>query len=121
MRLFFSAVLLFISSHALADPWLPEDTDRETAYLAVLAVDWAQTRGQARNHWKGYYEMNPLLGSDSPSIDRVNIVCVTSGIAHYYISKALPEKWRTRFQYVTIGLEGSAVAYNFSIGVRAKF
>ena len=115
------AVLLCFSFNCSADEWSKADTYREATYLTFLAVDWSQTRGQARNHWEGYYEMNPLLGSKSPSIDRVNIVCISTAIAHYYASKTLPEKWRTRFQNVTMGIEGSAVAHNFSIGVKAKF
>jgi len=40
---------------------------------------------------------------------------------HYFISEALPEKYRAPFQWVTIGIEGGAVVHNFSIGISAGF
>lgn len=115
------AMLLCFSFNCFADEWTKADTYREATYLTFLAIDWAQTRDQARNKWEDYHEQNPLLGSKYPSIDRVDIICMVSGIAHYYIAQAIPVKWRARFQWVSIGIEGGVVKHNFSIGMKAKF
>lgn len=110
---------LLISTTAFADEWTSADTYREGAYQTLAAVDWLQTRNIARAPTK-YYEQNAILDSH-PSVGRVNGYFALTGLAHYFIADALPEKYRAPFQYVSIGIEVGAVAHNFSIGVSAKF
>ena len=116
LKLFLIALLL--PSFACADEWTSVDTNREIAYQSLAIVDWLQTRNIARD--PGYWEQNVILGSH-PSIARINQYFALTGIAHYFVSKALPEKYRAPFQYVSIGVEVGAVGHNFSIGVSAKF
>jgi len=129
MRKIIIALLLLVSSSAFADEWSTGDTGRETTYQVLAAVDWAQTRGFRRgsvlcsrdgqnNCYR--YEQNVILGP-RPSQDRIDAYFVATGIAHYLISKALPEKYRTLFQYISIGVEVGVVSHNFSFGVAAKF
>lgn len=110
---------LFISTPAFADDWSKADTQREVAYQMFLGVDWAQTRYVARNPDK-FIERNPILG-DHPSVDKVDAHFVLSGLAHYGISRALDEKWRKRFQYVTVAFQGAVVARSVHIGVGIRF
>lgn len=112
------ALLLLISTPSFADPWTTEDSYREAAYLGLLAVDWAQTRSFLRD--PKYYETNPLLGSH-PSQGKIDAAVVLTGLAHVYIARIIPEKYRAPFQYVSIGIEGGAVVHNFSFGVKVKF
>ena len=109
--------LLLVSSSAFAEPWSHEDTVRESVYLTLLAVDWAQTRSFLRN---GDEEANPFLG-ERPHQDKVDAVVILTGIAHVYVASILPESYRSAFQYVSIGVEVGAVSHNFSLGVRARF
>lgn len=114
------AVLLCLSFNCFADEWSSGDTYREATYLTLLSVDWAQTRSQARNHWKGYYEQNNILGK-TPNVGKVDAYFITSALAHYGIASLLPENLRTVFQYVTIGIEFGWDQHNYSLGVKAKF
>lgn len=114
----FAIILLITTSSAYADEWTSTDTKREVAYQSLAVVDWLQTRNIARN--PDYWEQNVLLGNH-PSVARVNQYFALTGIAHYFISEALPEKYRAPFQYISIGVEIGAVAHNFSIGITVKF
>ena len=110
-------LLLFISP-AYADEWTTNDTYREITYQGLAAIDWLQTRNIAKN--PNYYEQNPILG-EHPSVGKVNAYFAITGLVHYGISKILPKEYRAPFQYVTIVVEGGAVAHNFSIGINAEF
>ena len=116
LKLFLIALLL--PSFAYAEEWTSADIKREVAYQSIAVVDWLQTRNIARDPC--YYEQNKILGSH-PSIARVNQYFALTGIAHYFVSKALPEKYRIPFQYISIGVEVGAVGHNFSIGINARF
>jgi hypothetical protein len=129
----FIGVMIFLLSPtpAMADEWTTADTWRETAYLSLLTIDWAQTRsflrakpvttvvnGCTTTTWD--YEQNPILGKH-PEQSHLDAAVIITGIAHVYIARLLPEKYRAPFQYISIGIEGGAVAHNFSLGVKAQF
>ena len=123
----FILALLLVSTPTFADEWSRADIYRETTYLAIDAIDLAQTHSLARQQYdarytKGYQyiERNPILG-EHPSVDRVDAYFALTALAHVGITHLLPAKWRAPWQYVTIGFEGGLVAHNYSIGVSAKF
>ena len=109
---------LLFPSIAFADQWTSADTYREITYQTFAAIDWIQTRHIAQN--SDYWEQNVILGNH-PSVAKVNQYFAVTGVAHYLISKALPEKYRTPFQYITVGIEIGAVSHNFSIGLRIGY
>ena len=111
--------LLFISFSAFADEWTAADTKREAVYLTLHTLDWAQTRNIARNPNK-WTESNVILGKH-PSVLQVDRYFIATGVLHFAVAHYLPTEYRKAFQYVTIGIEGGAVAHNFSIGVGVKF
>ena len=121
------AILLLISSSAFADEWSREDSYREATYLTLHTVDWLQTRnisrsaecktGQPPPCW---HEQNTLLGK-CPSIAQVNQYFAATAALQFAVAYYLPAEYRKAFQYVTIGIEGGAVAHNFSIGISGKF
>ena len=116
-NLFF--VALFIASPSFASDWSSSDTKREAVYLVLHTADWAQTRNIARNPDKRH-EQNSILGSH-PSTSQVDQYFVATAALQFVIAYYLPVEWRAPFQYVTIGIEGGAVAHNFSIGISARF
>ena len=117
----FILILIFILPlPAFADEWTTHDTERESAYIALLVADWAQTRYCIRHPEKGFYEQNALLGKH-PSQGKIDAVVTLSAVGHYYISSILPKEWRKAWQYVTIGIEGSVVVHNWSVGAKVKF
>jgi hypothetical protein len=109
---------LLVSAPCLADPWTTADTYREATYLSLLAVDWAQTRSFLRQ--PNCYEQNKFLGQH-PSQNKLDAAVLITGLAHVYVANLLPEKYREPFQYISIGIEGGAVAHNISTGVNIKF
>ena len=113
-------ILLFILSiPAFADEWTDADTKREAVYLTLHTFDWAQTRNIARNPDK-WREQNAVLGGN-PSVSQVDRYFIATGALQFAVAYYLPAEYRKAFQYVTIGIEGGAVAHNFSIGISARF
>jgi hypothetical protein len=119
MRYCIIVVLLCVAQPASA--WSEADTRREVGYLTLHAIDWGQTLDIAEQcGHTNYYEHNPVLGK-CPSRGDVNTYFALTAIGHYAVSRALPPKWRKRWQYVTIGVQVGAVANNIKIGLEVKF
>lgn len=95
---------------------------KEAAYLGLHLADWAQTRNLTRKFNDGgtWHETNPILGK-APHQDKVDAYFALTGLAHYLLSKNLPEKWRDPFQNVTIGMEAGAIGNNINLGIKTKF
>ena len=115
----FILALLLVSTSAQADSWSREDTYRETAYLTLHTLDWAQTRNIARNPNK-WHEQNAILGTH-PSVSQVDRYFIATAALQFAVAYYLPTEYRKAFQYVTIGIEGGVVAHNFSIGIGVRF
>jgi len=90
--------------------WSKGDTQREAAFLALVAVDWYQT-SSALNR-PDAHESNPILG-ERPSQGKINTYILAGALAHVGASYLLPAKWRRYFQNVSIGLESVAVGSNY--------
>lgn len=95
--------------------WNAADTYRQSGVVALMTVDWAQTRKIAKNPDR-YSENNPILGSH-PSTGEVDAYFLTCAVAHTAVAMALPPKYREWWQYVFIGVEAVAVGHNMSIGL----
>jgi len=104
---------------ACAADWSTGDTVREVIAEGLIATDFAQTRTIAANPQQ-WSELNPLLGSH-PSVGKVNLLAVGVLIAHPVISYLLPRPYREVFQYVTIGVEATAVSHNYQIGIHTSW
>jgi len=114
-----AATLLAASVNAFAGDWTKADTAREIAFDAELVMDHQQTL-YIHQHYPQYHELNPILGSN-PSSGAVDRYFFASALGHYAISYFLPPSYRGVWQYVTLGVEGSVVYHNYSIGIRAPF
>ena len=101
------------------DPWTKGDTYREITAFTLRAIDWKTTRGIARNPDE-YIEANPLLG-EHPSVGKVNTYFIITSIVHPVISYYLPRDYRTAFQYISIGVSGTASVVNLWSGLEVKF
>jgi len=108
-------IILALATPINAGDWMREDTYRELAWTALLAVDYMQTRTIVQNPDK-YFEYNPIIGKH-PSQKNVDIYMASCAIIHPVISYYLPPKYRKVWQYVTIGIELGAVGNNLRIGV----
>ena len=116
-------VLLLATMPAMADEWTTADKQREAVYLALHAVDWAQTRTIARNpgkHAEGGVVASRVIGTH-PSVGKVDAYMAGSAVLVAVVARALPSEYRSVFQYVTIGDSAYSVGNNFRIGIGMHF
>ena len=121
MRKLIIFILMLLPMVAQADEWSKKDIGLEAAYLGVWAMDWKQTQMIARNPDR-FYEANmyKVIGRN-PSVNHVNQYFLAGALLHVAIVNALPEKYRTVFQAVSISSEVVFVKRNYSIGLTVKF
>ena len=112
------AVLALLLAPTVVHAWTTADTYREAGYDALLVLDAKQT-SWAMSH-PGWQELNPLLGSH-PSQAQINRHFIACALLHGVVSGVLPEKYRSRWQWSTIGIEAFVVAHNKYIGIRMSF
>ncbi len=117
MRKLAALALCAVLPVAHAAGWSQADTQRELAFDALLVVDTLQTHNIIERTHTSYFEYNPLLGQH-PSIGNVNGYMLACAGLHALISNALPAQDRYWWQWVSLGVEGTTVARNFSIGLR---
>lgn len=114
-------LLLAISSNSFAFEAEPFDTKDKLLLgttVALLAVDWLQTRYIVES--EHFYEKNPILGKN-PSKNEVNIyfAAVTAGIVA--VSYMLPSDYRKSVLTGVILLQSVTVIKNNSIGIKLEF
>ena len=126
------------AEYKFAKDWSKADTAWECTFLAITAVDWAQTHWAAKRdfYWDGHqhHENNPFLGSQ-PSTSKVDTLIPLGMAAHVLVAMVLPSKFevydnnlgtvninfRRIWQCTWIGVEVGAVAINYSAGIRLEF
>jgi len=54
-----------------ADPWSKQDIALEVAWQGINLIDYAQTRNMAKDGWRNFHELNPVLGR-YPSDSKIN-------------------------------------------------
>ena len=118
MKAFLLILALSLPILSQASDWTLSDTARETTYQVLALADWRQTQ-DISNH-QGYYEQNPILELH-PSTAQINSYFAVTSLIHAGIAYMLPPKWRTPFEYVSIGVEVGAVTHNAHIGLHIKF
>lgn len=64
--------------------------------MTVMTIDCHATRRLAKEGWVDYYESNPVLGQ-TPSVGKVNNVCLGTALVHMYIADKLSPEWREKF------------------------
>ena len=116
MRYFIILIILMFSFPVKAEQWTNEQKYLEAAFMAVTYIDYRQTLVIAEQG----QELNPYLGAN-PSPQDVRRYMLAGAGLHLLISYTLPRKWRTRFQYVTVGFTTAFVVHNHWIGYRMKF
>jgi len=126
-----TALLVLLSSHSLAAPWSKTDIALQSITTVTLAADWRQTR-DIKNHPE-LQELNLLLGPH-PSNEKIDMYMGGAIVGHALISHYLPDLVllcggspaaaklsRTIWQATWIGLETSAIANNYAMGIKVGF
>lgn len=113
------AIIIILQTVAMknanASDWSQVDTQRQAAYLVLHAADWRQTRTIAKDD--RFVEVNPILGPE-PSTGEVDRYFLATALLHTAIAYNLSPEWRKGFQYVTIGVQATAVGHNYRLGVK---
>jgi hypothetical protein len=130
---FLAVLLVSWTQQCWSSDWTKDDTYRQAAVTALLAMDWAQTRYIAKSacadRGGGADGSPPLLETglahsfigSRPSIGRVNNYFAASVVWNAAVSYMLPPELRRGWQYVSIGFELGYVASNRSIGIKMEF
>ena len=109
------AFWLAVLPSAHADEWTTGQNTAEAAYLALVVVDWHQTReGQTKPNM---VETNPVLGAH-PSNSKVNAWFIGSNVVQFLIADALPTDLRNCWLAAGIAFEVSVVKNNKSIAIK---
>ncbi|MGE0546945.1 MAG: hypothetical protein AB7O24_04900 [Kofleriaceae bacterium] len=93
--------------------WTKRDTALQLTFAAAAAADWAQTRSVVSS----CDEQNPFIGACGDNIPP-GVWFPLTGLIHSGIAAALPPKWRTAWQALTIGAEVNMVWMNHANGYR---
>ena len=97
--------------------WSATDIGLAGGFLALLWVDAAQTRSIARQGWKGFYEVNPILGRQ-PSVGQINTYTAAAAVATLGVAAILPQRARRWFLAGAVAVEASTVIYmTTSVGI----
>ena len=112
-------ICFFSTSAYAADKWDKTDYSLLTAMIIVDVLDWQQTRYIA-NHPGEYREHNLILGNH-PSQGEVDAYFALASTGQVLIAHYLPSKYRKLWLGLWIGIEGSYVASNSSIGIKMQF
>lgn len=99
------------------EPLTPAELDRQIIYTTLTLVDWRQTQKIGAGE---YVEFNPILG-EYPSRDKIDTLIPLGILTQWGMTYYLPHKYRKTWQYFVIGAETTAVANNYSIGIRVDF
>lgn len=98
--------------------WRGYQHGTEAAWQTAHAVDYLQTRYIV--HSDKYREANPLISND-PSEAYALAFFAATGLLHWMISYALPDRYRDLWQAATLGGKITCVVFNFQAGVSLRW
>jgi hypothetical protein len=104
----------------LSTPDLPSRTWRTVDYAtivvstAALVADWGQTACTAYKGWGFTHEVNPLMGSERPSVAAVTTYSAVVIALNLVAWKVLPPKWRSVIPSGVIAVQSYAVFSNMT-------
>jgi hypothetical protein len=106
-----SAALAALVAVASCSRWSAPNYAGEGAFVALLAVDWGQTKKITRD----CVESNPILGRCGHRVP-VDVWMPLAALLHLAVSLALPPRALDWWQGVTGGAEAAAVWINLRGG-----
>lgn len=112
-------IFLLTALQAKAEPWTTEQKAVAAVGAAALVVDYGQTRWVTQR-CNGCYERNPLLGRH-PHQDKVAGYFLLVPVVTYLVADHLKSDTRTKFLYVTAGLQLAVVGRNVQFGYKTSF
>ena len=119
-------LLFLLCSNANAldlEKYYKEDlTEVDKANIVVFnvlqGIDMLQTLEIANND--NYYEKNKILGKH-PSESQVITYFIARGLAHYHVTKMIPQKYRNIWHGYNIVYNYDVIRDNHQLGIRIDF
>jgi hypothetical protein len=96
--------------------WSKSEVALASAFAVALLIDAGQTRGLARNDWRGFRETNPFLGA-RPTVGQINTYTAVSGLAVLGVAAGLPARVRPWFLGAALALEAFTIAGTVRQGI----
>ena len=118
MWLFTTGVKAFDLEKYYAEPLTQSDKKGIVIFNILQGIDMLQTLEIANND--KYYETNPILGRH-PSEFQVLSYFVARGLAHYEVTKMVPQKYRKFWHAYHILYNYDVIRDNHEIGIRIGF
>lgn len=117
-RMFILVMALTLVGCASTDEWRSKDTKRQLLVTTAILFDGWSSRniGLETGTVENGYVAKSVLGAH-PSSTEFTIYFTTLAIGYYFISRALPHKWRPYYQLVTFAEHTYAAAGNCRIGL----
>jgi len=106
-------VVVALTGCASNNEWRPVDTQRQILVTMAIAADTWSSRniGSETGTQEVGIVARSLIGAH-PSSEEFLVYFTVIAVADYYISRALPEKWRPFFQFFTFVEHLGAVKHN---------
>jgi hypothetical protein len=123
MLLVVVSLVCCLASSAEAEEWTASDTAFESAFVALLAADYLQTRqitACGRDPECGQRESNPIMGHGGERVPPA-VYFATIGLAHVAAVRLTPKKYRPVLHLLSIGVQTMAVAKNWTAGYAVEF
>ncbi|HEU5261759.1 MAG TPA: hypothetical protein VFU41_10105 [Gemmatimonadales bacterium] len=99
--------------------WSATDVTLATAFAAALLIDAGQTRGLAREGWRGWRETNPILGP-RPSVGQLDTYTAVTGLAVLGAAAAVPARVRPWLLGAAFAVEAFTIAGTVQRGVAIR-
>lgn len=113
-------IVVFSAQNASAfDPWDQDTKARHVVFTQLKIIDCLQTLKIAREPDK-YYEINPLLGRHPEQWQVLGFFIGTYALETALVH-VLPSDYRQYAQYFFIGVSGTCVVNNLTIGLGFGF
>lgn len=99
--------------------WSATDVTLASAFAVTLLMDAGQTRGLARDGWRGWRETNPILGP-RPSVGQLDTYTAISGLAVLGAAAAVPPKVRPWLLGAAFAVEAFTIAGSVQRGIAIR-
>ncbi|MGH7548260.1 MAG: hypothetical protein ACREMM_08800 [Gemmatimonadales bacterium] len=99
--------------------WSATDVTLASAFAAALLIDAGQTRGLARDGWRGWRETNPILGP-RPSVGQLDTYTAVTGLAVLGAAAAVPARVRPWLLGAAFAVEAFTVAGSLQRGIAVR-
>lgn len=120
IRIIIALIVLILATPVYAtDKWDKTDYTLLTVMVVMDVLDWRQTRYTANNPDR-FHEHNLVLGSH-PSQDKVDAYFAAAVTSQFVIAHYLPSKYRKYWLGLWIGISGTAVIHNDSVGIKMQW